>query len=417
MFLLLACAGATVELTPEVELDTAVEVVPGVDDTPDPQELPDGMPTVEIRIEAAAMERLDADPHLADDEVGTFVYDGTEVEVELNYRGAYQLRNVMSAYDLRNWKVKFPSEDRYLGHREWNLNYEPHFRQKLAYDLFRFAGVQVPSTQHVVLLLNGAYQGMYLRYEDPDDKAWLNDSFGDDSGDLYKAATDLPGVPQCFADLTVLGPSDEDYLCHYQKKTNHKDAPDDFSVLRAFVEGLEASDTAWFSAELDVDSFLSYLVVQNFVSLWDSYPQRPKNYWLYAAPERMVFIPWDLDGTFNPSRDSTWNQMGTTASVLFELHDGSDYSAPNQGEGDERPLVHRLMSDPAMESAYLERYRVLADELLNPEYLLERQDALSELVAPEISGPDADRLSWANQSVEQFVRERHDHVIEELDGL
>ncbi|HJN78401.1 MAG TPA: CotH kinase family protein, partial [Myxococcota bacterium] len=257
MLLLSACA-PSVEVPGDPDGLDSVEEIGGVEETVDIYELPADMPTVEVIITAEAMARLDADPYLAEDETGTFV-DGTgrSYEVDLNYRGAYALKSVMAYYDLRNWKVKFGQDDDYLSRREWNFNYEPHFRQKLAYDLFRFAGVEVPSAQHVVLLLNGSYQGMYLQYEDPDSKGWLDDSFGDDGGDLYKAATDLPGVPQCFADLTVLGSEDADYDCHYQKKTNHKDAPGDFGVLRSFIDGLAQSDPAWFEESFEVQSFLA----------------------------------------------------------------------------------------------------------------------------------------------------------------
>ncbi len=169
MFVLLACAPSVVPTPQETgALDGPVA------DSQDSQtheeidifELPADVPTLEIRISEEAMARLDADPYQGPDEAGEFVDEhGTVYEADLSYRGAYQLRNVISAYDLRNWKVKVPSDQLYLGRREWNLNYEPHLKQKLSYDLFRFAGVPVPRAQHVLLLVNGALQGLYLRYE------------------------------------------------------------------------------------------------------------------------------------------------------------------------------------------------------------------------------------------------------------
>jgi spore coat protein CotH len=50
----------------------------------------------------------------------------------------------------------------------------------------------------------------------------------------------------------------------------------------------------------EVKTFIPYLVVSNFILNWDSYPTRPKNYWLYDNPSvyRWQFIPWDLDATF-----------------------------------------------------------------------------------------------------------------------
>jgi len=427
--LLIACGGegGGPGSTPEqVGDDPPTENVPGGEwEAPqyDPDELPDGMPTVQILIDEDALNRLDADPYAAPDESGVFIDgDGVSHDVDISYRGAYALQTVMNNYGLRNWKVKFAQDDRYLGRREWNFNYEPHLFQKLAYDLFRFAGVRVPGAQHVVLELNGAYQGMYLQYEDPDNKTWLWDSFGDDDGDLYKGAFDIPGQPQCFADTTALGPSDADYECHYTKKTNHNAAPGDYSVLREFIDGLnEAGDgelAAWFDTHTDVESLRSYLVVSNFIANWDSHPQRPKNFWLFEDRRtgRMAYIPWDLDLTFNPWADGTWNQMGTTASVLFNLA-LSEYAPPHAEEGTERPLVRRLMTLDGQQQAYLERYRELSGTILSEAYLDQRADALLAIVEPEISQADRSRLDANDQALRTFIQQRTQNVEAELDAL
>jgi len=403
--------------------DTGVETIPGAWEPPvyDIYGLPEGMPTVNIVIDAEAMARLDEDPYHAPDERGVFVDgDGVTHEVDLCYRGAYALLSVMSYYDLRNWKVKFDSDDRYLGRREWNFNYEPHFSQKLAYDLFRFAGLAVPGAQHVVLLVNGEYQGMYLQYEDPDNVCWLWDELGDDEGDLYKAAYDLPYETQYFADLTYLGPDDEDYLLHYNKKTNQDG---DYAVVRRFIEELNELDedevTAWYEANVDLERLRSYLAVSNFIANWDSYPQRSKNYWLYQdlRTQRMVYVPWDLDATFSPYIDGSYNQMGTSASVLYNLEQ-QDYVPPNSPpETEHRPLVRRLMALQEQRELYLERYRELGEEILTAKYLDARLSALTAIVEGEISATDRSRLESANATLRSFIQGRSAAVHVELEGL
>jgi len=436
LLLAAGCTAATVGKIPGTSQDsadtathdTAHDDTADTDDTDswtapvwDPDALPASMPTVAIEIDAAAMARLDADPYDAPDERGVFVDgDGVTHEVDLSYRGAYALRNVMNRYDLRNWKVKFDGDDLYQGRREWNFNYEPHFRQKLAYDLFRFAGVAVPGAQHVVLTLNGEYQGMYLRYEDPDNKTWLAHEFGDDDGDLYKAAYDIPDQPQCFADLTVLGPDDADYVCHYAKKTNNNgDDETDFATLRAFISALNGVPNdeleGWIETDLALDSLRSTLVVGNFIANWDGYPLRPKNYWLYQDPraDRMVFIPWDLDASFGPDPDGTFNQMGATAPVFFDLLE-NDYRPVNDGEGTERPLVRRPMGLASQQAAYLARYRELHEGVLSAAYLEDRLDALTAIAEPELSDTDRERLAAANVTLRRFIRARSEVVTAEL---
>lgn len=404
----------------------ALEEVPGSEwSAPvyDPYALPDGVRTVDIEIDAEAMARLDADPFHAPDERGVFVDDdGVRHEVDLSYRGAYALLSVMRSYDLRNWKVKFDADDPYLDRREWNFNYEPHLRQKLAYDLLRFAGVAVPEAEHVVLRLNGVYQGVYLQYADPDNKAWLYDSFGDDDGDLYKAAYDLPYEPQCFADLTWLGDEDSAYACHYTKKTNDEEAPDDVAVLRAFLDDLnhlpDDEFAAWVEGAVDVESLLSYLAVSNFIAQWDSYPQRPKNYWLYEDRHagRMAFIPWDLDNTFSPSIDGTYNKMGATAPVLYNLVE-SDYAPVHAEEGTERPLVRRLFAREEVQEAYLARYAVLSESILSQAYLDDRLTALHEIVGPYASATDQGRMASAREDMRTFLSLRAARVAEELEAM
>lgn len=399
--------------------DTAVESISGEWSPPtyDPDTLPSGMRTVNIEIEDASMARLDSDPWGADDERGVFVDgDGVRHEVDLSYRGAYALLSVMNAYDLRNWKVKFDDDD-YRGSREWNLNYEPHFRQKLAYDLFRFAGVAVPGPEHVVLKVNGEYQGMYLEYEDPDSTGWLQAQFGEATGDLYKAAYDLPHEPQCFALLTWLGTSGDDYRCHYSRKRGEGDS--EFSTLIDFVDALnnlsDADFADWVAGAVDVDRLLSYLVVSNFIANWDSYPQRPKNYWLYSdeSAGQIVYIPWDLDATFSPDIDSTFNQMGATASVLYNLLQ-SDYAPVHAPEGTARPLVRRLLAIASTQQAYIERYAELSQTILSADYLLSRHAALTEIVSPHISSADRARLDSNGTSVQAFIQARAAFVADEL---
>ena len=403
------------------EEDTVIETVPGGWEPPeyDTDAVPDGVRTINIEIDAAAMARLDADPWGADDERGVFVDDtGTRHAVDLNYRGAYALLSVMSYYDLRNWKVKFDAEDPHRGRREWNFNYEPHFRQKLAYDLFRFAGVAVPGAEHVVLKVNGEYQGIYLEYEDPDNSGWLQEQFGDEDGDLYKAAYDLPDEPQCFALLTWLGESDDEHRCHYTRKSGAGDEGE-YDALIGFLDDLNhLSDdafSAWIEESVDVDRLISYLVVSNFIANWDSYPQRPKNFWLYTDRRAgvMVYIPWDLDGTFSPDIDSTFNQMGATAPVLYNLV-ASDYSPVHEPEGTERPLVRRLFSIESHRQAYLDRYAALSGTILSADYLSARLTALTEIVAPHASATDRSRMDAYTTSIQSFIEARTAFVAADL---
>lgn len=386
--------------------------------------IPSALPRYELELTEAARAQLDAAPWDAGDVAGSFTDGDHTFDVELNYRGAYALLNLVEAgSNTRNWKVKFSKDDPFHARREWNFNRETHLRHKLAYDLMRASGVHVPSAEYVLLTVNGEDHGMYLRYEDPDNKAWVSEQFGSDAGDLFKAAYDVPNEPKRFALLTVLGASDEDYFLHYNKKLNNNDAAaSDFGNLRQFIEPLNTIPDdefeAWLPEHFDVESFTSYLVVANFISNWDSYPQRPKNYWLYQGPlsGRWFYVPWDMDATFQ-THPSSLAPMGPEAS-LFHSFDHFEPEQPNSDEeGTERPLVRRMLSVRSFRDAYVQRYRELRQTVLNEEFLGARIDQLTALCEGHVSAEDFAEVSTQNEDIREYVQRRVTSVTEQLEEL
>jgi spore coat protein CotH len=383
---------------------------------------PDGPITLNIEVSEEDLAILEADPWLAPDVPATFIdgagnrYEG----IETNYRGAYQLGNLIENGSRRNWKLKFGKEQPYQDRREWNLNYEPHLRQRLAYALLDEAGVRVPKAEHVLLKINGETQGVYLRYADPDSKGWLSDAFGSDEGDLFKAAHDLPGETPYFATMEVLGSSDEDYFLHFNKKLNKSgDAATDFSQLRTFIAALnETHDDefpSWLLDNFDVERFTSFLVVSSFMCNWDTYPYRPKNFWLYQHPDsgEWSFIPWDLDATFQ-SWPSPNYPLGIESSIFQEFDSFEGREAVIDAEGTERPLVRRMMAVSEFREAYVRRYQELVGGILSEQSLMDRvqrlQDEVKEL-APE---GDQEDLNDNFGEVVQFIGERSELVGQEL---
>jgi spore coat protein CotH len=397
-------------------------------DSVDINALPTSVPTVRLELTDANRALLDGNPYDGPDVPGAFTDEqGLRTEpVDVNFRGAYGLQTLIgNSAPQRNWKLKFPKEQKYRGHREWNFNYEPHLRHALAYDLMHFAGVRVPSARHVLLEVNGVISGLTLEYEDPDNKTWLAAKFGDDGGDLYKAARDLPDQDRYFATLEYLGDADSDYDDHYRKMTNNDDPLKalDVSTLRSFL--LELNQTSdgefpdWLKAHFDVEKFVSYLVVGNFISHWDSLPERPKNFWLYQIPAaggRFVFVPWDMDGTFQPWEDA-FNIMGTDASVFFEFDAFEEYPGRLPEEGTARPLTTRMMRVPELRDAYLSRYRQALSSFLAETYLLSRIDDLEALLLPVTPAADLESLTDSTQQIRDFVTQRTASVTAELARL
>jgi spore coat protein H len=380
--------------------------------------------TLNLEVASSDMASLDADPFNAPDVPGAFT-DAVSVRyapIDVNYRGAYALQTLIRSGALqRNWKLKFAKELPYQNRREWNFTYETHVRQRLAYWLMRLADVKVPSARHVVLRVNGQTHGLYLEYEDPDDKTFLLDKFGDNEGDLYKAGYDIPGETPYFATLEVLGQTDADYAMHYRKKTNNDDPvkATDYSALRSFIAGLNETPDADFEAYLrstfDVDRFIGYLVVANFMSHWDSLPQRPKNFWLYQVPAtgKWAYIPWDMDATFQSTKFSL-NPMGTDVSVFYQFDKFVEYKGRQAAEGTARPLVTRMMKVPAFRSAYVARYRAALKGFLAQDYLMTMVAKFSAIAAAAAQPDELPLLEEERADVEEFIGLRVASVSAEL---
>lgn len=376
---------------------------------------------VNIQIEQDSIDKLERQPYSNEDVHGDFFIDAQGFEhVELHYRGAFNLFNLIRAGSIRNWKVKFPKDNKLENRREWNFNYETYIRQNLAYQIFKAAKVPVVSAENVLLSVNRIFQGLYLKYEDPDNSDWLKETFGDNDGDLYKAAYDLPGEVKYFADLTYLGDEDADYFLHYRKQTNKKGLAEfDYSSIRDFTVLINQTPDDEFEQMIldnfDVVSFIKYLVIANYMAHWDSYPYRPKNFFLYDNPadDKWHFIPWDLDATFQESGNR--NPIGTTGSIYYYF----DSIVPYQNEPTEpleRPLVWRIMKIKKFRDKYCYEYKQAIDSYLNSDSLFEMIDSIETTVNNNVTGQDRIKFIADVAATKRFINKRLPNVKAQLDA-
>lgn len=374
---------------------------------------------IEIEIEQDSIDALESHPYSNEDVRGNFISDDERFNaIDIHYRGAFYLYTLIQSKKQRNWKIKVPKQSLYLNRREWNYNFEQHIRQKLAYLLMEKAGVKVVSTEHVMLYVNNQKHGLYLQYEDPDNKKWLKDAFGSSKGDLYKAAYDMPNQTKYFGDLTVLGSADADYFLHYRKQTNDEgEMALDYTTLINFIKIINNTSDLLFeetiSRYFDVDEFLNYLVVSNFISNWDGYPQRPKNYWLYLNPEdgKWHYIPWDLDGTFQ--KEGFLNEMGTDASVLYYMDHYEPYSRVDN-ETKERPLVWRIMQVESFRNRYLQKYQRAISTFLDRYEVFADIDSIAAVVQQNSSGEDWTKFQQSVIETKSFINAKNAKVKPEL---
>ncbi len=398
------------------------------------------LPKVNIVIAQDSFNVLEANPFTAEDVHGKFIADTGSVPIpqviepaELNYRGAYALLNLINDYKgsikRRNWKVKLPKDQQYMNRRELNFNYQNHVREFMADYLMNQAKVPLAQNRFVLLSVNGVSHGLYMQIEDVDNKSFLLETFGNKEGDLYKSAYDTPADPnnRYWADFSYLGPNDADYFFHYDKKTNNNgDAETDYSSIRRFTEMVNLTPDESFEVTLKSnfawENFIRYLVVSNFISNWDGYPQRPKNSWLYQNPAdgKWNFIPWDLDATFEPVTVGTnlgMNMMGQYCSIFHYMDEYEPYQPGASSETKERPLVWRIMKVPFFRNYYVEEYKKALDTYLSESKINNVLDSISAVIKKNVSNTNWNTFAVTVNQTKTFVTNKTTFVTNEISKL
>jgi spore coat protein CotH len=157
------------------------------------------------------------------------------------------------------------------------------------------------------------------------DKKYLENRFGDDSGNLYKAS--MGATLEYLGDNINMYPNNDGEPC-YSKETNSSE--NDYSDLLSFLRILndnyagEAEFTAALENEFNVDGFLRYLAVTLAHSNLDVYMYMQQNFYLYNNPASGLFewIPWDLN--------EAWGLFGAEVAneshPLYDLTEGVTHS-------------------------------------------------------------------------------------------
>lgn len=221
-----------------------------------------------------------------------------------------------------------------------------HARQCLSYGLFERAGVPAPRCNLAHVTVNGKSLGSYSNVETIR-APMLERFFSDTSGNLYEGQ------------LRDLTPED---LPHLQLKTNEKE--NDRSDIERFAEALATDSDGWLeqlAQVVDLDRFITFWAMETLTGHWDSYSGNQNNYWMYSDPvsQRLHFIPWGTDGTFEVNPPDTQN--------------------PSPAVYAHGLLANRLYSDAAQRERYRERLRELTKELWDEPALLAELDFWTQL--------------------------------------
>lgn len=209
-----------------------------------------------------------------------------DVGVHLKCNGSFQPLDRKPCFSVKF--DRYTRGQKYLGLSKFMLNNSAQdgtfLAEFIATGLFRDAGVPAARITHAFVELNGRDLGLYVLLE-AENKDFLSQYFKNTRGNLYEAY--LQDIDQRL---------DQDN----GKETSQADLKALFEVTK---EPNAAERWKRLNQVMDVDRFISFTVLEMFVSHTDGYAFNRNNFRLYHDPysDRMTFLTHGIDWAFgNP---------------------------------------------------------------------------------------------------------------------
>jgi spore coat protein H len=216
-------------------------------------------------------------------------------------------------------------------------------------DLYRAAGVPASRISHAIVTLDGRKRGLYYIKEGYD-KQFLQNAFGTNKGNFYDGGF-LRDIDQPLERLS----GKDDIADHGDLK----------ALLDAAREGDEKKRFERMEKLLDMDKFITFLVLQVVVWDWDGYAMKCNNYRIYHDPKsnKITFIPSGMDQMFgDPNGPILPNFQGVVATELMKTKEGK--------------------------KRYYARMREIMEKVYSVEQLTKRLDEMEAVVQPALASVD-----------------------------
>jgi spore coat protein CotH len=265
------------------------------------------MPRFDFDLPAASTSALNAiknadDPNQTTYVTATFTYDKggknevvSNIGIRLKGTGSFQPFSKKPAF-----KVKFDefvAGQRFRGLARLTLNNlwddGSFVAERLAYDVYRAAGVPAPRANSASVYVNGAFYGVYTNLE-AEDKHFISRWFAKEGGNLYEKEGNRDFVSAALSEFNL--------------ETN--ETANDTTDLKNLINTIQAAtkpDTFLADLEKNMDTaeFLKFTAVEAAVNQWDTYAYTVfyiHNFRLYDDPAsgKFSFIPWGLDLSMKP---------------------------------------------------------------------------------------------------------------------
>jgi len=280
-------------------------------------------------------------------------------------------------------------------------------RNAITYEFAETVSDYAADYQHCQVILNGEYIGLYILYESikRDDNRVATPAFPDDSDDpsegSYIFKTDVKwGIDRCWLSEEIFQTEDgyqyePRYSYVYPKRKNITDDQREFmqdhllEVDRAIWYNEEETLESIFDTYLDLDSFVEFIIINEFGFNPDAYRLSSYFHWTPNGENNKIIAGpiWD----FNVCYSNYFQRFGEFESWDYD----NDWWEPHNQIPFWWP---KFMEDPYFLSAFKSRYIELRNENLNAEWFNTKIDSLTSVLAPYI---DANETLWPNDIVTQ----------------
>lgn len=253
-----------------------------------------------------------------------------------------------------------------------NLNDATQFREALAYEIGREAGLPAPRTAFARARLTVEGQvtnhvvGVYTLVELVEGdflKSWFRTSKG-----LLLKPERLPGIE-------YLGENWTNYVARYEPKTkaSNEETARFIALTRLVAQGDDESFRRDLGKHVDIAKFLRFVAVTAWVGNYDSFIGNGHNYYLFQPRDSgpAQFIPWDQNEAFGGHPGAGPRRRQNEFSILRPC-------------GSRNRLVERVLAQPEWAAAYRQEVERLQTTVCATNNLITLAERLATTLEPAV---------------------------------
>jgi hypothetical protein len=295
-------------------------------------------------------------------------------DVGMHFRGNSSF-NVGDGYKRSlNLKFDFVDETQAIGgYRTLNFlnaNTDPTLMRSVLSMHVAGQYIPAPKTNFVRVVINGENWGVYA-HQQQFNKEFLADHFGTTKGARWKIPQ---GGGRGMGGFLYQGDDPDSYRRVFEIKS--KDDTESWAALIGLARTLRDTPAdeleAALAPQLDVDSYLRFLAIDNALANGDGFYARTADYSLYRDPDgRFRFTFHDANEMFSAGGGGPGGG-GVNLSPLVSANDAN------------KPIISTILAVPAWRARYLAYVREIADTWLDWETLGPVVRQYRELIAADI---------------------------------